>query len=101
MHFIIVLTSLTTTHEAQSPIGGGSISTRVRPTRPTAVARKEGENAAIRGTTVKTPGRVGSDRPPPARRSRPEPPGQGPPRGASWLLPGRDFGGVRTRFGVR
>ena len=24
MHFIIVLTSLTTTHEAQSPIGGGS-----------------------------------------------------------------------------
>ena len=24
MHFIIVLTSLITTHEAQSPIGGGS-----------------------------------------------------------------------------
>ena len=29
MHFIIVLTSLITTHEAQSPIGGGSTMTGI------------------------------------------------------------------------
>ena len=43
MHFIIVLTSLTTTHEAQSPIGGGSGLYAVRsvawPTAPNGKAR--------------------------------------------------------------